>query len=568
MHPSRASMLFPQKYTPADPIVVPISAAALQPSSQLIPQTPISTDTGPIRPAVDPPKTSIVNREMDRVRDNAKEEVSNAGSVHSEPPATPSLSITPPAPTSPAHQLRQRAVPSNSITRALGFAGLGASLLYGAAKDSVSRAWQGPQLQSSDTSGAPVYSSFLSESNAERLAAALCRMRGAALKLGQMLSIQDENVLPPQFQAALERVRAGADSMPQRQLHRVLSAELGPDWRSRISAFDDMPMAAASIGQVHAARLHDGREVVVKVQYPGVAKSIEADVDNLMRLIRVANVLPKGLYVENAVAVAKRELALECDYRYEAQAQAKFRELVRADPYCAAHFNVPLVIPELSSERVLTSERVTGVHIDAVAGMNQATRDAVGTRLLTLTLRELYEWRYMQTDPNWGNFLYDASTDVLHLIDFGAAKEFSLDFVSEYLEMVRSCSEKDADGIIKSSTTLGFLTGDESAVMLDAHVQAAIAVGTPFSKEGLYDFGAHGALTRRVTELGAVMLKHRLTPPPDESYSLHRKLSGAFLACIKLGAKVPCRQVFYEAYERHRAGNGSVRDSIPVAAGA
>ena len=168
---------------------------------------------------------------------------------------------------------RERAVPSNPVTRALGFAGLGASLLFGTAKDSVSRAWNGKQETEKN-----VYSSFLSESNAERLAEALCRMRGAALKLGQMLSIQDETIMPPQFQAALERVRAGADVMPRRQLEKMLVSELGPDWRDRVAEFDDQPLAAASIGQVHGARMHDGRRVVMKVQYPGVAKSIESDV--------------------------------------------------------------------------------------------------------------------------------------------------------------------------------------------------------------------------------------------------------------------------------------------------
>ncbi len=466
---------------------------------------------------------------------------------------------------------RERAVPSNSFSRAMGFAGLGASLLLGTAKDSVARAWRGDGGADSQTNSnsadnndsAAVYSSFLSESNAERLAEALCRMRGAALKLGQMLSIQDSAVMPPQFQAALERVRAGADVMPRKQLEKVLNAELGRDWRERVANFDDQSMAAASIGQVHCATMHDGRRVVMKVQYPGVAKSIESDVDNLMRLISVANLLPRGLYVENAVAVAKKELALECDYYYEAAAQARFADLVASDPYCSQNFRVPAVVPELSSQRVLASEWAPGIHIDKVAELSQEVRDSVGTRLLGLTLKELYEWNYMQTDPNWGNFLYDPPSDLIHLIDFGAAKEYPPEFVAEYLEMVKGCAEKDAQMIVDKSTALGFLTGDESKVMLDAHVEAAIVVGTPFAFEGSYDFGAHGSLTKRVTELGAVMLKHRLTPPPDESYSLHRKLSGAFLACIKLKARVNCRELFYDSYRRHHER----MDTMKVATG-
>lgn len=121
------------------------------------------------------------------------------------------------------------------------------------------------------------------------------------------------------------------------------------------------------------------------------------------------------------------------------------------------------------------------------------------------------------------------------------------------LDQVVACANSHRDAVIEMSIRLGFLTGMESEIMLDAHVQAGFVVGLPFSKPGSHDFRATN-ITQNVSSLGATMLKHRLTPPRDEVYSLHRKLSGAFLACIKLGAVVPCRELLFQVYEHYQFG--------------
>lgn len=139
-------------------------------------------------------------------------------------------------------------------------------------------------------------------------------MRGAALKLGQMLSLQDESSLPPSLSKALERVKQAADYMPKRQLEAQLVSQLGADWRSKLLEFDSVPIAAASIGQVHRAKLLDGTEVAMKIQYPGVAESIDSDLMNLKRLVQMTNLLPPGLFVDRIIEVASVELKAECAF--------------------------------------------------------------------------------------------------------------------------------------------------------------------------------------------------------------------------------------------------------------
>ncbi|KAG0575782.1 hypothetical protein M758_5G032600 [Ceratodon purpureus] len=438
---------------------------------------------------------------------------------------------------------RERRVPSTPLGRVMGFAGLGAGLAWGTFQESAKRVWggQGPTVP-----GQAVLSPFLTEANAERLAVALCRMRGAALKVGQMLSIQDESIVPRPILEALERVRQGADVMPNRQLMKVIEGELGPNWQDRLESFDAEPIASASIGQVHRAVLKDGTVVAMKVQYPGVANSIDSDIENVKRLLDYTNVIPKGLYLDQAMRVAKDELARECDYKLEAINQKRFRELLKDDKA----FYVPRVYDEFCNTRVLATELVPGISIDKVKELDQSVRNRVSTELLNLTLRELFDFRFMQTDPNWGNFLYDEAKGTINLIDFGAAREYPKKFVDDYLKMILACANKDREQVVRQSIRLGFLTGKEPNVMLNAHVEAAFVVGLPFAKPGGFDFRTTN-LTQEVTKLGATMLRYRLTAPPDEAYSLHRKLSGSFLACVKLGAVVHCREMFLKVYDNY-----------------
>lgn len=428
-------------------------------------------------------------------------------------------------------------VPSTPIQRAIGFGSLFTGLAFGTVAE-ISRRATG----FSEGSG----SSWLSKANADRLASTLCRMRGAALKLGQMLSIQDETVLPPVLAAALDKVRAGADQMPEHQLNSVLTTAFGSKtWRQDFfTVFDETPIAAASLGQVHQAVTKTGNRVVIKVQYPGVAESIESDVSSLRTLAKMTGIFPKGLFIDSILDVVGSDLKEECDYLREAGHLKEFRNLLKND----VSFKVPYVVEELTTKSVLTMEQLTGIPLDKVADLSQATRDHVGRLLLRLTLRELFEFNYVQTDPNFANYLYDVNEKKICLLDFGATKQYDKKFVKNYAQLVWAAAERDRESLLKKSVEIGMLTGKENAEMVEAHVQAGFEIAEPFSRSitGSYDFSASN-VSLRVARHGPVFMKHRLVPPPEEIYSLHRKLSGAYMACVKIRAKFPCRDLLQDA---------------------
>lgn len=452
-------------------------------------------------------------------------------------------------PEKPAYVLRESRVPSSRFGRMWQYAGLGTSMALGAVGESLRRATG----SAASTGG----SLMLSPGNIEILVAKLSKMRGAALKLGQMISIQDMKMLPPQIHEVLARVQDSADYMPASQRNKVLASNLGDDWRDLFESFEDVPIAAASIGQVHKAVLKsNGQAVAVKIQYPGVANSIDSDLNNLSVLLTASRLLPRGLFLDKTIANARTELGWECNYTREAECQMRFREFLADDTDV---FTIPKVFPEASGPTVLTAELMHGVGVTKLKSLTQEQRDWIGTQILRLCLREIVEFKFMQTDPNWTNFLYNAKAQKIELLDFGASRDYPDEFVGPYINILIGASQGDRKAIRDGSIELGYLTGDESPTMLDAHIQSVLTLSEPFKADGpeIYDFRDQ-TITDRVRSLIPVMVKERLAPPPEETYSLHRKLSGAFLLCARLGSRVPCRELFRKAIATWE-GEGKVK---------
>lgn len=380
-------------------------------------------------------------------------------------------------------------------------------------------------------------SAVLTPGNAELLARRLASLRGPAMKVGQMLSLQSDEIVPPEFRNALSMLRSQGYAMPDTQLKRVLGREYGRGWQSRFARFDPEPVAAASIGQIHRATKHGGRELALKIQFPGVARSVDSDVQNLATLLRRLEFLPMTLDVDAIAAEAKRQLRLETDYEAEARHLERYGRMV-ADMRDSVV--VPRVDRSLTTRRVLAMDWIEGDPLEALASeaVPASRRNAAARTLLDLMFRELFEFRFMQTDPNIANYLYLPSTQQIALLDLGSAYEFPAAFVEHYRRVCRALLARDERGIREGAFAIGYAHPEDPEAMTRGAVEIIQLVCEPITHRGVYDFAASG-LIGRARDLGiAVAFQRGLRSPPPETMFLHRKLVGTFLVCARLRARV------------------------------
>ena len=379
---------------------------------------------------------------------------------------------------------------------------------------------------------------FLTTTNAEKLARRLAGMRGAAMKMGQMLSMESADILPREFTDALATLRDSANRMPRSQVRGVLGREYGKGWEAQFEQFDYEPAAAASIGQVHRAVTRDGRELALKIQYPGVAKSISSDVDNMAMFLRAARILPIEMDISGIVAEVKRQLKEEADYLIEAEHLRKYRRLVSGEN----HFLVPRVHDDLTTKRILAMDFVAGTPLESLgrAGVSQKERDRCGTLLQGLLFRELFEFRTMQTDPNFANYLYQADAGRIVLLDFGSTAYFSKSFTERYARISRALIDGDEGATRRYAQEIGYLRPADSEQHAARVMKVIRLACEPICHRGIYDFGASD-LIARARDAGIEMLFNshgEFKAPPPETVFLHRKLVGSFLACARIQARV------------------------------
>ncbi|MDD5335153.1 MAG: AarF/ABC1/UbiB kinase family protein [Rhodoferax sp.] len=376
---------------------------------------------------------------------------------------------------------------------------------------------------------------LLTPANVRRVADQLAKLRGAAMKVGQLVSMESGDLLPPALAEILGRLRSDARAMPKAQVTGVLLANWGKGWEKQFKHFSFTPLAAASIGQVHRAQTRDGRDLAVKIQYPGVRESIDSDVDNVAGLLRMSGLLPKEMDVKPLLREAKHQLHDEADYIREGNYLHRYGELLADAP----HYSLPKRHADLTTLSVLAMDYVAGVPIEALVDAAQEERDRVMTLLFALLLREIFEFRLVQTDPNFANYQYDTNTQQLILLDFGATRPYKAKMSNDFRRLIKGAMTADRAAMSVACKAIGYF--DDTTQ--DRHQQAVLDIGLqalePFCREGGYDFGTSD-LPERVRSSGMALGLDRefWQLPPADALLLQRKFGGLYLLAIRLKARV------------------------------
>jgi len=389
---------------------------------------------------------------------------------------------------------------------------------------------------------------IMTPGNFQRLSNRLAEMRGAAMKIGQLISMEGGEFIPQELNELLARLRKNAYSMPLGQVAAVLNQNWGKGWEDHFSQFIFTPLAAASIGQVHEARLKDGTHVAIKIQYPGVRQSIDADVDNVAGLLKLMNLVPGHLDIDSLLTEAKLQLHQEADYTSEAEHLNSFSQLLAGD----TRFQIPAVLPDWSTREVLCMQFLDGKPIETVVHQSQQERNRVGSNLLQLTLRELFEWGLVQTDPNFANFHYNPVTGKTQLFDFGAARCYPQQRIQAFQRLIRHILHEEREYVEHAAREVGYLTAADPRHYRELVIHLITTACEPLRARGLYDF-ARSDLASRMADI-TMQVRTRQSigqlPPPDVLF-LHRKLGGLYLLLNKLQAEVDVFELMQPYLQPH-----------------
>lgn len=365
------------------------------------------------------------------------------------------------------------------------------------------------------------------------VAGTLGEMKGAVMKIGQIAS-QMQDLLPPEIADALSVLQKASAPMPFSVIRRQIKRELGDEPAQLFAEFSEQPFAAASIGQVHRARLHDGREVVVKVQYPAVKESIDSDMRHLRRILKLGGLLK----VEEATLDAifreiRDQLEEELDYRQEAAHLAMFREFHKDEPWLV----IPEVVESHSSDRVLTLIYEPGDDLDTVresGRYDQALRNRIGERLFDAIGRQMFVLRAVHCDPHPGNFAYRPDGSIV-MYDFGAIKRIEPEDLQAFRDLTRAAYDNDIKALEQVLRRLE-IRKPSGPEITDEFYMAWINLLLPPFDAKPFDFanaGLHMKLARQTRDTPWRYLES--FQPSARTLLVNRVLGGHYWTMVNLG---------------------------------
>ncbi|MFZ5722901.1 MAG: ABC1 kinase family protein [Pseudomonadota bacterium] len=388
---------------------------------------------------------------------------------------------------------------------------------------------------------------------AQYLVRELGKLKGSVVKIGQMMALLGEHFLPDEVTAALHTLESETTALAWPAMERHLREQLGA--RMDELDIDTEPLGAASLGQVHKARRRsDGRELALKIQYPGVAAAIDSDLDAVVQLLRLTRLVPITEEFQGWLEEVRSMLRREVDYRLELETTRHFGDILRDD----ARFRVPDVFPEYSTGSVLCTsfERGVGVSDPAVLALPQERRNRIGRAIMDICCREVFVWNKMQTDPNFGNYLIQiagtpADEDRIVLLDFGAFRDFDEKVLGPGREMIRASYFRDRERLFKAMRDLEFLHRDVPQKNLDQFAElcfmAVEVLADPdvhpmpdyvLNEKKEYLWGRSDLPDRVMLKASKSALSVHFDVPPKEFIFLARKLLGAYTFLHVIRAEV------------------------------
>ena len=381
--------------------------------------------------------------------------------------------------------------------------------------------------------------------NAERIVKVMGEMKGAAMKVGQLLSA-DPDLVAPEFADHLSKLQKSAPPMTFEQVQRQITTSFDRPLHELYRTFESEPLGAASIGQVHRATLFDGREVAVKIQYPGIADTLDSDLKNLASVLSVGRIIVDRARLDGFIEEARSAILNEADYALEARTLLRFRSMLRGRP----GIKVPDPVFELTGRHVLTMEYCKGEKLDVALNAlpDQEQRDAIVTRFVETFVWMFHDRHVIHADPHPGNFLLDDEGNVV-LLDFGCTRDFDPELCDGLLRLLRSFWADDIPLMEQNFRDMGFGTAGgkfpDHEVMRAYHrlILEPIRYDAPFS---FADWSVHGRIRGFLRE-NMVMIR---MPPPPGLLLYIRVLAGLKGQMTRMKANINLRRIAEEACAR------------------